>query len=531
MLKFQFVEHLDDSSLVKPDVKAQNPEFWTQPYRLTVTRGVSGPGAGYLYTHQDGCIKLVFNTYRMSDRVNTIDDYSPSEEHKSLYEYFKGCLFYYTTEYNLDFLNGRYAQDLNEIMDAFTAFDQGAIWQFLRAVNLHINKYLLPNVLNGDKTLRKFASSIRGFYNALDKGIGLTSKMMMFIHDDMERRIRDGEVLKCSLDDYTVGRTFILQTYLVLLPIKEAITGLNCGFSDTYTMTDFLHDCIGSTPKSMKCDYEDLYGAYKTSDFISSLVGKNKDKKLNLAEKAILMYKKQTNPAWKLISTEETYIRGSETDDACCRVLRGGKLILMPHTKLQEVIVEDHGVLCLHELAFVKNITVKKGGWICVWNRAALTGSYIHVEKGGIVSCDTHNLRQLILDDGVTINPPLGYDPDKHYIMLLEHETYKTTPINDLVNRQKDMEINKFDYQEPGPLSHLIKDFNEGKEIPSTDKIGVGGIAIVDEKEAREYLDKGLGGIAIVNEKEAYLDKHVKKPTDMSYAEKAAEAVQHRNIK
>jgi hypothetical protein len=73
------------------------------------------------------------------------------------------------------------------------------------------------------------------------------------------------------------------------------------------------------------------------------------------------------------------------------------------------------------------------------------------------------------------------------------------------------MEINKFDYQKRGPLSQLIKDFNEGKEIPSTDEIGVGGIAIVDEKEAREYLNK-----------------QSKKPADMSYAEKAAEAVQHR---
>lgn len=516
MLKFQFVEHLDDSSLVKPDVKAQNPEFWTQPYKLTVTRGVSGPGAGYLYTHQDGCIKLIFNTYRMSDRVNTIDDYSPSEEHKSLYEYFKGCLFYYTTEYNLDFLNGRYAQDLNEIMDAFTAFDQGAIWQFLRAVNLHINKYLLPNVLNGDKTLHKFANSIRGFYNALDKGIGLTSKMMMFIHDDMERRIREGEVLKCSLDDYTVGRTFILQTYLVLLPIKEAITGLNCGFSDKYTMTDFLYDCIGSTPKTMKCDYEDLYGAYKTSDFISSLVGKNKDQKLNLAEKAILMYEKQKESVWDVIDKEVTYDRGYQSKNLCCRVARGGKLKVAPHCVLKEVVVEDHGTICLHDSAFVKDITVKKGGWIYIWNNAALVGSHIHVEQGGIVSCDTNRLRDLILDNGVIINPPFGYDPDKHYIMLLEHDTYKTTPINDLVNRQKDMEINKFDYQEPGPLNRLIKDFNEGKEIPSTDKIGVGSIAIVDEKEAREYLDK-----------------HVKKPavvpcSDTSNAEKDAEALQHR---
>jgi hypothetical protein len=455
MLKFQFVEHLDDSSVVKPDVKAQNPEFWTQPYRLTVTRGVSGPSAGYLYTRQDGCIKLVFNTHRMSDRLNTIDDYLPSEEHKSLYEYFKGCLFYHTTEYNLDFLNGRYAQDLNEIMDAFTAFDQGAIWQFLRAVNLHINKYLLPNVLNGDKTLHKFANSIRGFYNALDHGIGLTFKMMMFIHDDMEKRIRNGEVLKCSLDDYTVGRTFILQTYLVLLPIKEAITGLNCGFSDKYTMTDFLYDCIGSTPKSMKCDYEDLYGAYKTSDFISSLVGKNKDQKLNLAEKALLMYSKQKEPVWDIIDKDVTYDRGSQSQNICCRVVKGGKLSVSPHTYLNKVIVEARGILCLHDASFVKEVEIEPGGHIYIWD-PVYTGSKIHVKGWGIVHCDTSKLKYLLLDDGAVINPDFGYEVDD--IFLKSSKEKASHKENDLVNRQKDFEINKFDYQKPGPLNDMLKD-------------------------------------------------------------------------
>ena len=511
MLQFKFVEHLDEnSSLVKPDVKAQNPEFWTQPYRFTVTRGVSGPSAGYLYTHKDGCIKLIFNTYRMSDRLNTIDDYAPSEDHKYLYDYFKGCLSYYTTEYNLDFLNGRYSQDLNEIMNAIVPFDQGAIWQFLRAVNLHINKYLLPNVFNGEKTLRKFASSIHSFFIALDNGIGLTAKMIKIIHDNMERRIKKGEILDCSISDYTVGRVFILQIYLVLLPIKEAVAGLNCGFSEKYTMTDFLYDCLGNTPKSIRCDYEDLYGAMKTSDLISSLIKKNNPKSKDENE-IVSTYEKLKDPAWDIISQKITYDRGTQSRNICCKVVRGGSLSVAPRCVLKEVIVEDHGVLCLHDSAFVKDVTVKKGGWIFIWDRASLLGSHIHVENGGIVSCDTNRLRDLILDNGVIINPPFGYDPDKHYIVNLEHEAYKTTPINDLVNRQKDMEINKFDYQEPGPLSKMIKDFNEGKEIPSTDEIGVGGIAIVDEKEAREYLDK-----------------QSKKPTDMSYAERAAEAVQHR---
>ena len=273
MLKFKFVPHLLTKDLVDEKTRASNPEFWDQPYRFTVTKEVAqGYPAEVLYDANEGAIRLLFDTVRFSDRlidpkgfpkIDACD--ADSEAISESYEYFEGCLFYYNTEYTLDFLNGRFAQDLNEIMNAFTEFEQGAIWNYLYFLNRQIAKYLNQPVIN-EKNLHKFASSVYNQIFILDYSTGVISKMIKYIHDEYTKPVKcipavykPNEPPRVPTDIYVPGRAFILFSYLTIYPIKEHVVGQNCIWTDKYDIRSFLYECLGHSIGYFKDRYKSMY--------------------------------------------------------------------------------------------------------------------------------------------------------------------------------------------------------------------------------------------------------------------------------
>lgn len=148
-------------------------------------------------------------------------------------------LFYFRNEYTMEFLEGRFINDLVTVYRNFNDFDSGAIWNALVTMNLLMAKY---NNISTQADLFKFQKSIRNTLSILDKSIGLISKLACIGRDCASNYPNSIHNTK----QFAIRKAYLALVYLFLLPIKEHFSDFV--FNADINFLEYLQDCL---PKHM----------------------------------------------------------------------------------------------------------------------------------------------------------------------------------------------------------------------------------------------------------------------------------------
>ena len=259
---------------IVPDGKstAINPSS-DKPYHLCVAKTTIQPDI--IFDKDEGVCRMFFTfteprkwqeeTIALSNFSHGSQRYSSTQESILL----ENSLFYRDEEYTTSFLNTRFADDLNSMMQTIHAFDAGVIWHALLQLNDLLVKFDNHTPAISDKEIGRLTRAIGTVIHSTERSIALTSKLIYSAH-------RVAECYPGTIHDtrsFTINKAYIYYAYLFFLPLKEFYASKVLPRGRENGFLDYLLDCCPSINiHSFTTTYDLMYAKESEDDMLDKLI-------------------------------------------------------------------------------------------------------------------------------------------------------------------------------------------------------------------------------------------------------------------
>lgn len=254
------------------DNTAATPSFTELYLRVTKSTDIDEKT---IYDHEHGVCRIFFNFKIPKKWQQETEDISASNKGMQRYcgteegVLLERALFYQPSEYNIEFLKARFADDLNTIMGRLEPFDQGIIWLSLVGINTVLAK--LDNHTPGisEKEIGRVTRAVGSIMHNTERAIGLVAKLLRAAHITAENcpsTIHD-------IRNFTIRKAYLYYSYLFLLPLKEFLADKVLPRGRMNGFTDYLLDCDSSINlHSFSSEYDLLYGEEEPDKLLDKLI-------------------------------------------------------------------------------------------------------------------------------------------------------------------------------------------------------------------------------------------------------------------
>ncbi len=253
-----------------------------KPYHLCVAKTETKPDI--IFDKDEGVCRLFFTftePRKWQEETMALSNFSSgSQRYGSTQEsiLLENSLFYRDEEYTINFLNTRFADDLNSMMQTICAFDAGVIWHALLQINDLLVKFDNHTPAISDKEIGRLTRAISSIIHSTERSIALTSKLIYSAH-------RVAECCPGTIHDtrsFTINKAYIYYAYLFFLPLKEFYAGKVLPRGRENGFLDYLLDCCPSINiHSFTTTYDLMYAKESEDDMLDKLIkspGRNTSK-------------------------------------------------------------------------------------------------------------------------------------------------------------------------------------------------------------------------------------------------------------
>ena len=180
----------------------------------------------------------------------------------------ENSLFYRENEYTIDFLNARFAEDLNAMMQTICAFDAGVLWHALVQLNGLLIKFD-NGPATSEKEIGRLTRAIGSIIHTTERSIALSSKLIYAAH-------RVAECYPGTIHDvrsFTINKAYIYYAYLFFLPLKEFYANKVLPRGREYGFCSYLLDCCPSINiHTFTSTYDLMYAKESEDDMLDKLI-------------------------------------------------------------------------------------------------------------------------------------------------------------------------------------------------------------------------------------------------------------------
>lgn len=259
---------------IVPDGKstAINPSS-DKPYHLCVAKTIIQPDI--IFDKDEGVCRLFFTftePHKWQEETMALSNFSRgSQRYSSTQEsiLLENSLFYRDEEYTTSFLNTRFADDMNSMMQTIHAFDAGVIWHALLQINDLLVKFDNHTPAISDKEIGRLTRAISSVIHSTERSIALTSKLIYSAH-------RVAECYPGTIHDirsFTINKAYIYYAYLFFLPLKEFYASKVLPIDRENGFLGYLLDCCPSINiHSFTTTYDLMYAKESEDDMLDKLI-------------------------------------------------------------------------------------------------------------------------------------------------------------------------------------------------------------------------------------------------------------------